>query len=503
MPMPRLALLLFPTTALAIGACSLLFEASKSSDGGGPHGDANHGGDAGALTAWEPVVEWSQSMGPFSPKGLVQDSSLSVLIGDFNGAIEVAGVNVEPSGASDTAFMSINISNGSPLGIDSYGGPGSVTILDHNGDGAGHGLVGIYKGTEELCSAEGSCTSTAAGLSTSAFASLYASPPTSGSTSPTSVVTFDLATPTKTVDVRTLINSSVSFEQRHVVVGSYANDIVVSGTSSKSFTNVDPTTPNLLAMSLGFDGEILESLNPDLEGRQVAWGVEASGSSDVYIVGSYVGPLKLGIDDGPDELPSAGSLSIFVLCSNRGLSEARWTLPFGSGIASLPLFSKASDDDALYVAGTFEDTLFLPNGESLVSETGGDTAFLMKISAQGALAWARSFGGGATTRVRGLELGPEGDVYLAGDYDGILQIGDTELASSKGLDGYLLRLDASGRVRGAIDFGGDAGGATGNDFVSKLIPVEDGSVLLSMIYTTTEAVKGVSVGPGRVLFKIH
>jgi len=505
-------LLMLPIAALEIAGCSLVFQAADAPVDAGPgDGDGDASVDAGGSAVWKPVIEWVTPVQEFFAAGLYEENTSGTLVGHYSGSFMWSGGQSTASGASDFAFLTLDQTTGMLSDFSAYGGKGALTVIDYNRDrnDSAYSIVGLYSGEEELCPSVGSadCSVAAPGTSTSAFASLYGAPP-SATIDPATVASFSLSATATASGATTLARSSVAYDDRIIVVGSYTKSIIISvgSTNKANVTNSQQSTENLFVSSIGANGELGEALTPDLDGSQVAWAVEQAGLDNVYVVGSYVGPLKFGFAAGADELPNAAARSIFVLHSNRGLTNAIWTLPFGTGITGGPLFAAVTLEKDLLVAGTFENQLSLPNGGVLQGSATSDVVFLMKIAEDGTFRWAKRFASTGLTRVRGLEKGPSGDIFLAGDYTGTMNLdGGVRTTSSGGIDGFLLRLDSEGQARGAIDFGGTAmiAGDTQDDALSKLISVSDGSVMVSMIYKTLEQIDNTLVGEQNVIFKIH
>ena len=98
-------------------------------------------------------------------------------------------------------------------------------------------------------------------------------------------------------------------------------------------------------------------------------------------------------------------------------------------------------------------------GEQAISDIASDAqgnvlvahgAETRKLAGDGTPHWSRPFGSLVA-------IGPNDDVLLAGELEGVLNVDtSTTLESAGGRDVYLIRLDADGRVRYAVNFDGSA-----------------------------------------------
>ena len=104
----------------------------------------------------------------------------------------------------------------------------------------------------------------------------------------------------------------------------------------------------------------------------------------------------------------------------------------------------AADAEAVYVAGHFQGTVQL-GAESLDSH-GQSDAFLGRLDHQGSPVWLRQLGGPGMDHGRALAATPRGPI-LGGTFEQRLAIGDGEIAGAGASDGFAAELD---RETGAL-----------------------------------------------------
>jgi hypothetical protein len=96
---------------------------------------------------------------------------------------------------------------------------------------------------------------------------------------------------------------------------------------------------------------------------------------------------------------------------------------------------------------------------------GGYDAWVLKLDATGGIAWQRTFGGAGDDAAQSVELTADG---------GYLVAGSTASFGAGGLDAWVLKLDATGRVVWQHTFGG-----TGDDVANSARPTADGGYVVA------------------------
>lgn len=115
-----------------------------------------------------------------------------------------------------------------------------------------------------------------------------------------------------------------------------------------------------------------------------------------------------------------------------------------------------------YLVGAFQDTATFGVGRSAsqLRSRGGDDAFVTKYDAAGSLAWARQIGGQLVDIGRGVALGANDTLYVAGQFSTSVSFGNGVALNSQGQgDGFLVRYDRDGTPQWAARIGSPTGDA--------------------------------------------
>ncbi|MFN7693215.1 MAG: serine hydrolase domain-containing protein [Burkholderiales bacterium] len=129
------------------------------------------------------------------------------------------------------------------------------------------------------------------------------------------------------------------------------------------------------------------------------------------------------------------------------------------------------------VAGEFSGDIAVDDGaggQVSLTSAGGTDCFVAAYDAEGALQWARAFGGSGDDKCRGVGGDAGGNVGIAGTFSGSVVFGTQVLRSVGASNLFLTRLDAAGRPLWAR-----ALGSTGTDEGSEIEVAEDGTVVMA------------------------
>lgn len=199
-------------------------------------------------------------------------------------------------------------------------------------------------------------------------------------------------------------------------------------------------------------GNVLWAKNFGGSGPDLGQAIAVDGAGNVYLTGSYQNSMTVGATT----LTAQGGNDAFVLKLDT-LGNPVWAKSVG-GSASDSGFSIALDSaNNVYTTGIFSSTAQFGTTTLTARGGAGDTdSFVMKMDANGNVAWVDQFGGTGHDDGTGVSVGSTGNIYATGDFSGSATFGGSTLTSTGGGDAYLVRLDASGNVVWARGFGGSA-----------------------------------------------
>lgn len=209
---------------------------------------------------------------------------------------------------------------------------------------------------------------------------------------------------------------------------------------------LDPSGALLWARSMG-SGE-----------RESCIGVAVDGSGNVFTAGSFVGAGDF--DPGPGTAmltPAVNGMDVFIvkLDASGSFAWARQTLSSATAANNdaSPFTIGVDASGAVFCAGEFSSqTDFDPGpGTSILTPVGSYDAFVWKLDAAGALAWAGRFGGpgssGSQEKVNSMAVDPSGDVYLGGTFYNAADFDPgpaTYTMGATGSNAFMLKLNNGG-----------------------------------------------------------
>ncbi len=152
------------------------------------------------------------------------------------------------------------------------------------------------------------------------------------------------------------------------------------------------------------------------------------------------GTFNGSIDFGGGARTATGSSSIFVTKLD-GSGGHVWSKAYGDANvtnATTPTGVAVDADGNVAVAGTFDGSLDFGGGPLTTS---GDTdVFAARLDGMGNHLWSRSWGDAQTQTSAGLALAPGGYLVLAGTFAGQLDFGGGPLKSTGNADLFVAKL---------------------------------------------------------------
>ena len=153
---------------------------------------------------------------------------------------------------------------------------------------------------------------------------------------------------------------------------------------------------------------------------------------------------------------------LLLLSSSSFASGAGFARNFGGQIrANVQILATAVDISGNeFIAGNF-DSNAQAFGAVTLSKLGNQDAFVAKLDASGTVLWAKNFGGsGATASGQGLAADSSGNVYLGGFFQNA-DLTTPSLTKIGTIDAFAIKLDTTGTITWAKNFGGNGATASG------------------------------------------
>jgi hypothetical protein len=145
-------------------------------------------------------------------------------------------------------------------------------------------------------------------------------------------------------------------------------------------------------------------------GQERGLAIATDASGNVYITGSYVGPVNFGT--GP--LPDPGNNECYVAKFNSS-GVCQWAVSFAGATGNDVGFAIATDGTSVYVGGNFLTSITVPP-LAPVAGTSLD-GFIAKLNAStGAGIWVSTVNGSSVDNVQSLCLDGAGNLYAAGNF---------------------------------------------------------------------------------------
>jgi hypothetical protein len=184
----------------------------------------------------------------------------------------------------------------------------------------------------------------------------------------------------------------------------------------------------------------------DATDGQYATAVSVDAAGNVYLAGAFAG----GANFGGGALASAGLRDLF-------LAKFGPTGTFGFA----KRFGDASDQQSTAMLVDYTDNVYWTGyfagavnfGGSALTSAGGNDAFLVKLDTAGAHLWSKKFGDAGDQR--GIGLGPDhwGNIDLALDFTGSMDLGNGNITSAGNFDIGVVQYGAAGNYLWGGRFG--------------------------------------------------
>jgi len=176
--------------------------------------------------------------------------------------------------------------------------------------------------------------------------------------------------------------------------------------------------------------------------------VKTDAAGAVYVTGYFQG----SIDFGAGSLTSTGGYSMFV-ARFGGDGSLLWARRYGTTGSTVGNAIALDSSGGLYVAGYLQGAGDFGGG-AVASNAGSRDAFVAKYNAaDGGYQWARVYGGAGTDAAAGIDVGPDGQPVVTGNFQQSMTIASSHTSSGSD-DVFVAKLSSSGAPVWSTSFGG-------------------------------------------------
>ncbi|HQK58451.1 MAG TPA: hypothetical protein PLW91_01230 [Candidatus Pacearchaeota archaeon] len=209
--------------------------------------------------------------------------------------------------------------------------------------------------------------------------------------------------------------------------------------------------------------------------------------NNIYVTGVFDGTINL---DEPNEITPQNSLTSNGNGKTRNMFVAKYDLDgkylgalmAGGMIRDEAVAVQISPDNNLYLTGYFvgrSNFDFKVNKNKTASVFSDDDfdIFLAKYDKDLNFIWVKSWGGESNDYPVSLAISPNNELYLAGNFSGVLGMGNKKLISRGGSDIFFSKINKDGQVIFSKSFGG-----TKNDLASKIKIDSDDNLYITGLF---------------------
>lgn len=261
-----------------------------------------------------------------------------------------------------------------------------------------------------------------------------------------------------------------------IAVGSFIGTLQVG---SQELTSAGGGDIYVIKMS-SLTGDVIWAKRFGGTSNESAQHVATDAANNIYVVGSFSGPVNFG--DGP--VPFGGNSDALLLKLTPG-GDYGWSRSFG-GMDYDSASDIAVKESTIAIAGTFRLSMTV-NGTTYTS-VGQSDAFVATLTTGGAHRWARSIGGNSLDFAFAVEIDSTGDVLAAGRFVNTVNFGGGAVTSAGGADAYLAKYAGSD---GAYRFAKTLG-STGADQVASIGVDASDNIFLVGSFTGTVSFGGAT-----------
>ncbi|XXX74314.1 hypothetical protein WMF30_42385 [Sorangium sp. So ce134] len=214
-----------------------------------------------------------------------------------------------------------------------------------------------------------------------------------------------------------------------VLVGRFGGSIEFGGDEKGLFT----ANSDMFIAKLDPSGDHVWSKSANATKAAEALGVAVDGAGNVVVTGSFREQVTIG----ESVRTSAGDKDILVIRLDEN-GFLQWCEDYGDDADQEGASVAADLAGNLLVTGFFGGSIEL--GDKLRQATGAADAFVIKLAPDSNPIWLRSFGDSGMQQGASVAVDPLGDSWVAGSFDGVIDLGSDAVASRGAVDAFLVQL---------------------------------------------------------------
>ncbi|MEO8271364.1 MAG: hypothetical protein ABI557_16700, partial [Aureliella sp.] len=249
--------------------------------------------------------------------------------------------------------------------------------------------------------------------------------------------------------------------------------VVVTGVDDSSLDGISDYSINfdsVVSQDVSYAGISIASLQAtnsdnDVPGSAVQLAIAGFGEiktdsqGNLLVTGQFTGTIDFDPGEGITLL-TAGSNKDGFIAKYSATYELIWAKSFAASSSYSSSHSYSLDvdiDGNIYVAGLMSSptTTF---GDTVLTNQGNSDAYLTKLNSNGDFLWARGWGGTQTDSARQVRLGANGNIIVAGRYQGSMDAnpgsGTFTLTSAGGEESYFSQFTPDGTFISSTSIGG-------------------------------------------------
>lgn len=221
---------------------------------------------------------------------------------------------------------------------------------------------------------------------------------------------------------------------------------------------------DIFVAKLDPEGKIIWVMTAGGSGDDLVNALAIDSQGDLYITGSFQGSATFG----KTTLTSKnGSEDLFVAkVSDSGTTPSQgnilWAVSFGDIEQDMGMGLTLDQQNNLYVTGKFTGAVTFGT-KTLTTKGQGSDIFVAKLDiSTGTPTLAISLGGETEDEGRSIACDTKGELYVAGTFSGNASFGDLKVSTNGKSDGFVTKLDTSGKVLWVSPLGGSLDDVVGS-----------------------------------------